>query len=1634
VHRTIEAWERELAATLDPLRQARIHYEIARVAELQLRDFRRAAAHYQEALLRAPEHVPAIRGARRVLIARKNYELALPLFDAEARITRDPRAKAALRYAKGRLLEDVLGQPSEARREYAIAAELDRSEAAILKALEQCDADAGAWSELERTYERIANAVTSDPKHRAALIVQRARLLETRHKALDAAIELYETALRLDTEASGALDALKRLYHQQRRWRDVVAVLAREAEQTEDRGVRTMALYRIARIYAERLSNREEAILALERALRESSDEPLVLEELARLYEAAERWEPLVLVLERLAHSTRDSAEQLTLLVRIGQLREERLDDPAGALRAYEAALDVSPTHVPALRALERLYKRSGDWERLVHMYLREAEHAADPQRRAVTHARIAEIFERELGQPDRAIEHHARALTLAPGYPPSFKALARLYAEAGRFRELVDLHARAVDETTDPERAIAHLFRIGAIYEDALLEPAQAAHAYRRILQLSPKHLGAMHALQRATERAQRWDELVEALELEAEQTRDPQQIVAILHRAGDVEDELIGDRDAAIARFRKVLSIDPTYVPALISLGRIFHRAGRWEDLLDIYQRELELTPRGPNAVALLVKMGELCEERIGRDDEAITYYRRAIELDPTNRLALRALARKLRERGSWDELVRVLEMEQSGLTDPPARARAAYRVGELYEERLGQPDRAIAAYEHARDADAQYRPAIDGLARLRAEQGTWRKLVEDLEREAASSPDPRLAIAALLRAGEIWSEHLHEPRRACAAFERVLERDPGHVGALLALETLYRRLASFERLAKVYATEARVLVDPRARVAALHELARLQAFRLGAPPEDLRATYAAILALSPADPIALAELERLAIATPWPALLADVDRRIVNLSSDPLVVSAYRTRLAESLEACGDRSAFAEYRAALDADPENLAAARGLLRLAEREGDPAALAEAARREARVVQDPQHAARLLVRAGMIAERELADPKTARADYERALELWPDDLEAAHCLLELLLSVGLAEQAADRLARAAQSAKVPERAAELWMEVARLQADLLDDVPRAIASLQRAIKVTASHVPTLRKLAELHERDGQWSEAAQLLGRVVQLASDRETLTDAHLRLAALWDGPLGDSARAIVSLQAVLSLDPDNRAALLRLVALHEREGELDRAADAAARLVEASRDSGDRAEAMVELARIERRRGRDEAAMSALVQAVTLGGPSGVAGQAFRDAIRDRDGYRLYARALRAHIARWDGSFPPPRQAWVELAGVLGDSLQQHGESADVLREACRALPDDVDLDRQLAARLLRIGQRDEAVEILRRRIDEDVTRVECWRDLRAAWAAQPELAALALPPLVLLGAAHEADIEALRGRPPAPGRARPGSFGPQSLAWIYDIDPTSPLMAVLATLPEAFSRLYPPDLESFGLDPRDRITARSGHPLRQLTDRIATIFAVEEYDLYVHRTRTRGVATELSTPPSILVPASIAELPEAGQVFLLARAFANIAMRLHVVDKLMPREIEVLVASAVRSFAPGFGAGLTSEEVLDDQTRRIQKALSRRARRALEEATPRYVLQAPVDFTSWARAVQFGAARAALLVADDLVGAIDAFRRTERHLRHLELGEVIRSSPLVADLLRFWPSERAIDLRRRAGLLA
>lgn len=1627
----IRSYEAALEDEVEPARKGRFEYEIGRLYDTVLGDLERAARHLDRALELTPEHLPTIVAARSVRERAGMYEDALDLFDREIDQTSDRKRKAALLLAKARMLEDDLEVPDKAHPIYEKAAELVDGDAKLLKALELSERHRSAHEELSDVYARTANAVGSDASHRAALIAARARVAEQSLEQRETASELYETALSIDPDAPGALEALKRLHEGRGRWRDLIRVLRREADASEDPFVKATALYRIGRIHAERLGNLEEGISAVARSV---SSVPLAvtLDLLARLHQQAGNPRAQVEALTRLAGLTSEDRERLRLLHRIGEICHGQLADDSAAVAALESALEIDPTHIPVLRVLAPLYQRKENWDALIRLYEREADAITDTRRRAVAHARSAAILER-IEQYTRATEHHERALALDPEMVSSFAALIRLYRRAAQYHKLVELYERALDNV-DVERRIAYLFEIGELYAGPLDEPAQAEHAFGRVLKLRPRHLGALHAIQRVAEQARRYPQLLEALGAEIDIITDEKQLIALLQRKAEILDEFLDRRKEAIASLRRVLELDEHYLPALAHLGRIYNAERRWKDLVDVFERELDVTDPGPRRVAMLQRMGEIHAHELRDRDKAADCFSRALDEDPRYGPANRELAEILRKRKAYKELVQLQERERDSLEDPDARALASVRTGELYEEHICNLDEAERAYAEAIDLRPDDRNTADALARVRTQLEHWADLAMQLEDEAKEHSDMPMAIGALLRAGQVWAEHVGDLRKAIGAYVSVLERDPGHVGALLALEPLYRSAGAWPQLAALYRRQYDVLADRGAKVAALAERARLlEKHRIGTRDELVEVLDSALL-LRPDDYAALSALERQALRGHDPLGLARVDAKLAKLSSSREMTAAHLTRQAESLELSGNPEALQVYRRAIEEDRHARGALRGLARMAEVLGDDEALSEAARHEASIARFPEQAAEAWVRSGHIRQERLADDDAAAKDYEKALDAWPDHVDAAQALSALLRPQADYAVLVERLSRAAAEAKEAERVSALWIEVSRLHAKDLDNLGGAISALKRLLTAQPKNGRAMLELAELYMGDRRKNEAKALLEKIFEVAgSDDEVAFRAHFLRAGMHEKE-DEPDQAFRHYEAALDIDGDHVETLRRVAGMQLRNGMNSAAIKTSERLLALASERDERVTALQWIGQAQAALKRPTEAVEAFAEAVSLEGMSGSAGAELVRLAESREHWERYVEALEAYTADVRPQLRERIAIYTEIANTQIDHLESGSDALSTLLRAIRDCDGDPGLRLMLAQQLRASGRHAKAVEHVQTLLMEDVRRVEGWRLLSKAWGemGHGRKRGYALAGLTVMGDAKPDEASESRTWRSNFRVLRPGALTPAVLHDLYVAgDQQAPTSGMLAAICDGLVKLRPPDLSAWGVASRDRIPPRTDHPVRVFADRIASILGVEEYDLYVHRDSRRGVGIENTPKPSLLLPLWLGELPQPQQVFLVTRAMVDLARGTYPVHLLPPRDLEIALVAATRAIVPGFAGAVNAQELLDDRMRLIMRGLPRRKRRYLELAAPVYARAPRIDPSTVVDWIHQSSRRVASIVADDLNATVEALQHAEGKMARETAAD---TSQIISDLLKCWISTPAMALREQVGIIA
>jgi thioredoxin-like negative regulator of GroEL len=939
-------------------------------------------------------------------------------------------------------------------------------------------------------------------------------------------------------------------------------------------------------------------------------------------------------------------------------------------------------------------------------------------------------------------------------------------------------------------------------------------------------------------------------------------------------------------------------------------------------------------------------------------------------------------------------------------------------LLEERANDPLRALDAYGRALEAQPGLRPALDARTRLLWARGDLPRLTKALHEEAEQCKEPRLAIAALERAGALEAEALNDAKTALATYGKLLKHAPQQASALLALESLGVSLRDRKALAASYLAQAETAVDERLKVAALRDLAQVA----GSPAEAAEA-YRALCALRRDDGEALAALVEHARNEQDATAELNLRAQLTQAAGERAVSATHHLAIAAQIEARDATQALAAYRTALALDPESLIAARGLSRAALAFALPEALSDAARAEARVTRDVGVGVELFLRAAELRARS-EDFTGAAKEAEHALELDPGSARAAELLATVLTKAGAQPQLAELLARAAEATQDPERRADLYTQVAALRAEHLQNLPAAISAVERALAAQPDHGPAVFALARYFEAMGRWGEAIEQHERSSGFARDPAERSAALLAAATIAIERANDAARAHKHLRAVLASEPDDRRALRLQAKLLASTGKHGDTLALLRKLVETAADDAERVGSLLELARAEEREGHGEQAEQALWQALALAGPDSDADRAYRERLGRHATYARYVEALRRHLMLLRKSGQSAGRTQLAIARVQADELADRAGALATLEEGTRADPDDIALCVEHANRLAQDRKPDAAIALLRAQLKRAPDRPELWLGLAMAHRTAGRLSealSSALPLLVLDAAAGEQRV-ALQTRKARPADSA-ASFGD---ALVRDLDPTgaldSPVALLAQTLAPIVAKLRPLELASYGLSRRDRVPDDSDQTLRLAIDRVARMLGAPEHEVYVHdlEGNEHEVELGLAETPALLVPRALLSKPKSQLVFALARPLFCLRYELSAVAALPSAELAVLLAGAVRRQQPNFGASCAAEDELDEASRTISKAVPWLSRKRLDEVAAAVAAQGEQDLALWCERVKLVAARAALLLGDDLPGAFQLLRAGDARPLPLD--------PVACDLLQLWASETAVRYRK------
>ena len=1054
----------------------------------------------------------------------------------------------------GELWRDRLDDWDEAIQAYSRILDLDETNLVALRALAAMYELREEWLNLFDVFRKLVLVVT-DEDERVELLERLAHIAEEKLERPTEAIELWEEVLVNRPESRAALLEMERLLEGEGQWESLVDAFERELGLLGDEdGERKVWLHRrLGQLWRDTL---EDALRAQSHWEAVVNEEPADLEGLVALraiYRESGAMEALVDVVERLVLTDAFTGDELRdLWIELAELRGDVMGQPVEAIEAWERVSELDPTHDQALDSLERLYTDQGRWAETVSVLERKVGRLdAQGNEAEATDLlmRVADLQVSQLRAPEQAMRTLATVLERDPAHIDASMQLERLYEAADAWDRLAELLLARIEQLSEAVDRVTDLHRLAKVFEEKLADTQSAFLVLQRAIDEIPDDLHTLVEMERLAAAAQMWAELADIWNEALPKMEEPTRTEYRMKLGVIVRDEL--DRpEEAIGHFQLVLEADPEHEGALKALAELYLLIESWRELIDTLSALGAVTADYEERTRIAVRIGEVWEHQVHDIDEAIKAYQAVLDLDELEDRALSALERLYDGRGQWQQLIEVLELR--GRVHAEEETAYKLRVGEVWEKKLGQPEKAIEVYEDVLNFEPGNQAALSHLEALYGERNDWDGLVEVYERLLSSTDRDADRIVLCKNLAMLREEIFQQPQEATGYYDQILGMEPMNEDALENLERIYEGMEAWDELVQTLERHAEVVTDDGQRVDLLGRLAVVHRDRLHDLDNGIR-TYERILDIDPNHANTLEALELLYRENElWEQVIDVLDRRLASASG--LVRTELHCQKAEVFaeKMLSPERAVEELDRALQDDPHSLRGVRSLQAVHATAGDWEEVVTALLREKDLHTSDEDRADTLVRVATVFRDKLLNQERAVHFLEKALEVKPDFTPAALPLSEIYIRQekwARAEPLLSLLVRKVETESDDNKAADLYYLIGHSAENLLD-TERAIEAYGQALSRRPNHVPTVKGLARLSLKKERYEQAEKyyldLVDHLVNEASDDE-MVEVYTALGEI-ALTLGKDDRAEEYLEKVLDLQPTNHAAVSNLIQLAE------------------------------------------------------------------------------------------------------------------------------------------------------------------------------------------------------------------------------------------------------------------------------------------------------------------------------------------------------------------------------------------------------------------------------------------------------------------------------------------------------
>ena len=1192
-NKLISVLEVQVKAAEDPYQRVELLHRVARLQEEMLQAHGAAFETYARAVQCDIANEESLGNLERLAMVVTRWKEVSVLYDQELdKLAEDAGRLVEVGLRLAQIFETQLEDVESAVARYRRVLAVDAENHAAVSSLDRLFTMTERWTELVDILKREAE-IGQSPDETLEFKYRLGQVYQTRLNDLPAAIAGYKEVLAAAPEHLATREALEGLfaagvnqieigeileplYQSSGEWDKLAGVLEAELAHLTDEAARLAMYYRIAELHEERLVALDGALNAYLRALKQYPADEKTLEEVERLAGSSDGgWELLANAYADVLGVHTGKAVQTSVGKRLARVFEDELGDVQKAEETYQYVLSVEPLDTEALANLDRIYSAQEQYPELARTLEQRVLAPAEPFELIELYGRLGQVYEERLVHLDRAIVAFRRIFDgLEKTNELAIAALERVYGQKGAWADLKVVLDRELENSGGDVAEADIRAKMAYLFADRLNDVPAALETWRRVLELRGEDQEALAALANLYERVEQWAELCDVLERHYDIAPDDQSRVEVLLRRAKLFNDRLGRDAAALDDYNRVLDIEYANVQALYAIADIWRRRNDSQEIVTALHQTVDRSATvlpAENLVALYRELGTIYQSVLAQPYDAIDAWRKLLEVDPRDFEAMAALEGLLRAEERWTEVIDVKMQRAEAYEDGAEKIREFLEVASIWENQVGERDRATAAYEKILAIDPTHDQAFHALDELHDAAHRSEPLIELYLARLDTREDVHEKTTILRKVAKVFEEQLEDKPQAFDALLTAFEMDYADMDVVRYLERMTQATNRWPELVATVNGWLQQQTEPLPKITLCLRLAKWYAEDLGRP-DYAQPYYGQVLQLDPNNVAVLRLMASFCKKQGQWQQQGQTLQQALNVAVTDYDRKEILTEMGEVLEKrMGEvEQGLGYYKRALDVDTLHLPA---LERIYADRDQPTELVDVLTRKAKALTEPEQIAATKLRSGGLYESTLNQVEKAGQVYREVLEIdasnllgmrglervythtaqWPDLVR----VLEMQLDVVTTER--ERI--------------DVLMKIARIQEEQFLKPDLAAVRLEQVVDIDPNHEGALDGLERCYRRLRQWLELVSTYDRHINATHDRQKKIDLWGFTAKVYAEEVQDLDRAIDAYLNIVGLEETNIPALDALAKLYEKQDDAAKAIEFMTRVADLTADGRQR-----------------------------------------------------------------------------------------------------------------------------------------------------------------------------------------------------------------------------------------------------------------------------------------------------------------------------------------------------------------------------------------------------------------------------------------------------------------------------